>query len=128
MRTLMIVALLGAAFLFNAAYAAEAACPDSGGLKFVCGIKNGEDLVLVPNTPWIIASGFAEDTGLTLIDSRNGTHSKVYPDTSASVKHDAQFADCATPPEHVEVGDARLASASRQERSLDAVRGRPRLT
>lgn len=99
MRTLMIVALLGAAFSFNVAYAAEAACADSGGLKFVCGIKNGEDLVLVPHTPWIVASGFAEGTGLTLIDSRNATHAKVYPAESASVNHDAQFADCTTPPE-----------------------------
>ena len=70
----------------------------SGGLEFVCGIKNAEDLVLVPDTPWIIASGMAAGAGITLIDSRNGAHSTLYPGESPRASHDALFADCTTPP------------------------------
>jgi hypothetical protein len=42
-----------------------APCTPSGGLSFVCGIQNGEDLVLVPNTRWLIASGMAPAAGCT---------------------------------------------------------------
>jgi hypothetical protein len=65
------------------------------GLEFVCGPKNAEDLVRVPGTPWIIASGMAEGASLTLIDSRNGAYSGVHP----NAKHDSMFANCANPPD-----------------------------
>ncbi len=98
MRLLMIVALLGASLSFDAVNGAEAGCDASGGLEFVCGITNGEDLVRVPNTPWLIVSGFAADAGISMIDSRNGSHAKLYPDERSRVRHDARFADCTTPP------------------------------
>ena len=98
MRLPMIVALLGASLSFGAVNGAVAGCDASGGLEFVCGIANGEDLVRVPNTPWLIVSGFAADAGISLIDSRNGSHAKLYPDERSRVRHDARFADCTTPP------------------------------
>ncbi len=76
----------------------EPDCGGSGGLEFVCDIRNAEDLVLVPGTPWIIASGFAPGAGISLIDSRNGAHSTLYPGESPRASHDPLFADCATPP------------------------------
>src|SRR5689334_3131462 len=45
-------------------------CTPAGGLSFVCGIQNGEDLVLVPNTRWLIASGMAPGSGLHAIDTQ----------------------------------------------------------
>jgi hypothetical protein len=75
--------------------ASAQSCGPVGGLEFVCGPKNAEDLVRVPRTPWIIASGMAEGASLTLIDSRDGTYSGLQP----QAKHDAEFADCATPPD-----------------------------
>ena len=70
-------------------------CGSAAGLDFICGPKNAEDLVRVPGTPWIIASGMTEGASLTLIDSRNGTFSAVRPQAKA----DATFASCATPPD-----------------------------
>ena len=40
----------------------SAACAPSGGLSFICGVQNPEDLVLVPNTRWLIASGMAANS------------------------------------------------------------------
>jgi hypothetical protein len=97
MRKLMAVVLLGA-FSFDAVQASEPGCEPSGGLEFVCDIKNAEDLVLVPDTQWIIASGFAAGAGISLIDSRSGAHSTLYPGERPQASHDARFADCATPP------------------------------
>jgi hypothetical protein len=97
MRTPMVIALVGA-FSFNAVQASEPECGRSGGLEFVCGIKNGEDLVHVPGTPWIISSSYAAGAGIALIDSRNGAHTTLYPGQSPRADHDPVFADCATPP------------------------------
>lgn len=98
MRTLMSVVLLGASLSFTVLQASEPGCERSGELEFVCGLKNAEDLALVPGTPWIIASGFAAGAGMTLIDSRDGAHSMLYPDASPRASHDALFAACSTPP------------------------------
>ncbi len=70
-------------------------CASAGGLDFICGPKNAEDLVRVPGTPWIIASGMVAGLPLTLIDSRDGSYSALH----ARAKHDAVFASCATPPD-----------------------------
>src|SRR3569623_1275342 len=57
LRWLLIIALLG----LSHAAGAQQTCEPSGGLRFVCGPKNAEDLVRVPGTRWIIGSGAATD-------------------------------------------------------------------
>src|SRR5213075_2859980 len=37
--------------------------------------------------------------GISLLDSRDGSHSVLYPGQSPAAKHDSEFADCATPPD-----------------------------
>jgi hypothetical protein len=83
----------------GSARAADDGCKPSGGLEFVCGLKNPEDLVAVPGTKWIIASGMAPGIGITLIDSRDGSHSQIYPGPSPTAKHDTMFTECTTPPD-----------------------------
>ncbi|HEX6996788.1 MAG TPA: SMP-30/gluconolactonase/LRE family protein [Gammaproteobacteria bacterium] len=74
-------------------------CEPSGGLEFVCGPRNAEDLVLVPGTRWIIASGMTEGAGLALVDSESGEWSVLYPAPNARARHDAAaYPGCATPP------------------------------
>jgi WD40 repeat protein len=52
--------LLAAAMAVSTQVAAQAACDPAAGLTFICGLTNAEDLVQVPGTPWIVASGLAE--------------------------------------------------------------------
>ena len=80
-----------------AAPAPAQSCGPASGLEFICGPKNAEDLVRVPGTAWIIASGMTEGASLTLIDSRNGAYSGLH----AQAKPDAAFANCATPPDPI---------------------------
>ncbi len=94
-----IVLLLLAGACAGGARAADDGCNPSGGLEFVCGLKNPEDLVAVPGTKWILASGMAAGVGITLIDSRDGSHSQGYPGDSPSVKHDTLYTECQTPPD-----------------------------
>ena len=74
---------------------AAQSCPPVGKVGFICGPKNPEDLVRVPGTPWIIASGMTEGASLTLVDSRDGAFGAL----RAQAKPDATFASCATPPD-----------------------------
>lgn len=49
--------------------AAAEDCNAVGQHAFVCGLKNPEDLVRVPETRWIIASGMAAEGSLYIVDS-----------------------------------------------------------
>jgi hypothetical protein len=94
MITTRTCALLAVVCIAGSANAADD-CVAGGGLEFVCGPKNAEDLVRVPGTSWIISSGMEPGAAFYLIDSRDGSWSAVQP----QVKHDATFASCATPPD-----------------------------
>ena len=84
---------------YNTAAAAEG-CEASAGYGFVCGPKNAEDLVLVPGTDWIIASGYAADGGIYLINSSDKTWEKVYPADAASNQQDtAVYGACPGAPD-----------------------------
>lgn len=75
---------------------AQAPCEPLGDVDFVCGPTNAEDLVLVPGTDWIIASGMAAGAGFTLIDSSSGDWTGLEPEAA---RHDAAaYPRCASPP------------------------------
>jgi hypothetical protein len=48
-------------------------CAPSGGLEFVCGAGQPEDLARVPGTGWVLVSGFAPGSGLKLLDTGTRT-------------------------------------------------------
>ena len=73
-------------------------CAPAGGLEFICGVENAEDLVLVPGTDWIISSGMTPGAGLGIIDSRDNSWSVLYPGSNPQAEHDPMYADCTDPP------------------------------
>jgi SMP-30/gluconolaconase/LRE-like protein len=78
--------------------AQQPSCAPAGGLSFICGVQNGEDLVLVPNSQWMVASGMAPGSGLHLVDTRAKTVQKVFAAGRASVQHDKiRFGVCPGP-------------------------------
>src|SRR6185295_17946314 len=73
-------------------------CAPAGGLNFICGIQAVEDLVLVPNTRWLIGSGMMAGSGLHLIDTGVKTASSLFaPGTSALRADKTKFASCPGP-------------------------------
>ena len=60
-------------------WAGDDECEVAGEYGFVCGPVAAEDLVLVPGTKWIIASGFAPGAPITLIDSQLKSWEELYP-------------------------------------------------
>jgi hypothetical protein len=63
----------------SAVHGAEEACENFEEYSYICGPVSAEDLVLVPGTRWVVASGFAGNVPLYLVDSEQKTWSELYP-------------------------------------------------
>ena len=75
--------------------AQPAACTPSGGLSFICGVQNAEDLVSIPSTRWLIASGMAPGSGLHLVDTQAKTARNLYAVGAANARADrTRYANC----------------------------------
>jgi len=78
--------------------ASPAGCAPAGGLNFVCGIQNAEDLVLVPNSRWMVASGMAPGSGLHIVDTQAKTVRNLYAVGTANTRADkTKYANCPGP-------------------------------
>ena len=73
-------------------------CAPTAGLTFICGLQNPEDVVLIPRTNWLLASGMAPGAGLTAVDTRAKSVRKLYaPGTSSARADRTRFANCPGP-------------------------------
>ena len=101
MKQILLAAVLAGVAIsgsFSSSAAQTAPCAPSGGLNFLCGIQNGEDLVLIPNTRWLLASGMAPGSGLHLVDTRAKTARNLYAADAPSVRADrTKYANCPGP-------------------------------
>jgi hypothetical protein len=80
------------------ATAPAAGCAPAAGLTFICGVQNPEDVVLVPGTPWLLASGMAPGAGLNAVDTRAKQVRKLYAPGVANTRADRnRFANCPGP-------------------------------
>lgn len=75
----------------------EAQCPPDGDVEFVCGPVSPEDLVAVPESPWVIVAGMEDDGYLYATDSRNHRSTVLFPVSSYGSRPDPAFADCGGP-------------------------------
>ncbi len=91
--------LLGALFATPALAAAADSCGPVGDFKFVCDAEHPEDLLPVPGTRWIIASGFAPGSGLKLVDSRSKTLHRWFTGAREQIDFDRTgFGNCPSAP------------------------------
>ena len=79
----------------------EGDCSPINGVSFICGVTNAEDLILVPNTKWVIGSGFTDQVTtqnyLHLFDSETETGAAVQPSEIAIRPDTKTYPDCAPP-------------------------------
>src|SRR5262245_66383292 len=73
------------------------ACTPSNGLNFICGLQKPEDLVLIPGTQWLIASGMDPGSGLHLIDTRAKRAQPLYAADTPARPDKNRFASCPGP-------------------------------
>ncbi|MEG3125482.1 hypothetical protein [Sphingomonas sp. GB1N7] len=88
--------MLLAALLALAAPAAP--CPNGTALSYVCGTAHPEDIVAIPGTRWMIASGFAQGAGLKLVDTTNRQATLWYDGSAAQIDPDrTTYPGCPVP-------------------------------
>ncbi len=101
-KTLLPLATLFAAIsCFSPAVSAqEDACQPSGGMEYICGLVNPEDLVVIPGTDWIIASSDEEGLAFYLINALNRQVQPFYTPTNAPRNHQQNlYPDCPSAPD-----------------------------
>jgi hypothetical protein len=106
-RTVAAIVLLGATLRAASPVMAQtppspaaSPCAPANGLSFVCGAQNPEDLVPIPNTRWLIASGMRAGAGLKLVDTAAKTARPFYTGSAAQQRPDkALFPNCPAPPD-----------------------------
>lgn len=75
-------------------------CPPTDRHAFICGAPRPEDLARIPNTPWLIFSGFTDGAGLKLVDTRSRTLRRVYDAMPEQLGWDRErFPNCTSPPD-----------------------------
>jgi hypothetical protein len=75
---------------------AAAGCAPDGGPDFICGLRNPEDLVLVPGTRWLLASGMEAGSGLNAIDTQAKAARSLFAGGLPSAP-DVRYAACPAP-------------------------------
>ena len=93
MRALTLLGLLAVAVPQTTAPATSAGCDPLGNVRFICGLVGPEDLVPVPGSDWVIASGDAAPGAITLIDARRRTTTPLYPAANLPQRLDTKTYD-----------------------------------
>lgn len=75
-------------------------CIADNQLQYVCSTERPEDLVVIPGTRWIVASGFAPGGSLKLVNAHNRRVMRWYHGTSDQLAPlPGLFPECANPPD-----------------------------
>jgi len=81
-----------------AAAAPAAVCPPGTSLAYICGPARPEDVLAIPGTRWLIASGFAPGAGLKLVDTDRHVSTGWYDGSATQIAPDhAAYPDCPGP-------------------------------
>jgi hypothetical protein len=75
-------------------------CEPDQGMTFLCGPQNAEDLVFLPETPWMIASGMSSEGvngHLYLVNPDTHTFQELYPESGKDAFDKQAYPDCLGP-------------------------------
>jgi len=75
------------------------ACAATAQFTFVCGADKPEDLAHIPDTPWLIASGFAKGAGLKLVDTHQRSARIWFTGSPNQIARNPALRDCDQPPD-----------------------------
>lgn len=94
----MISAIGGFQAHASEAQGSEQQCKTSVDMSYICDIANAEDLVSIPATHWILASGYTPGGAIYAIDAKSKAPIQAYD--PSIVQYDASaFPGCSSPPE-----------------------------
>ena len=79
MRRLFPLFFLAALWLLATPAPGAAQCEPDGDVAFVCGPISPEDLIQIPDSPWIIVASMVDDGYLSAADSRDSSTVRLFP-------------------------------------------------
>ena len=82
MRRLFPLFFLTALWLLATPAPGAAQCEPDGDVQFVCGPISPEDLIQIPDSPWIIVASMVDDGYLSAADSRDSSTVRLFPTTT----------------------------------------------
>lgn len=95
-RPWLIGLAMGVSLLSNPTVRAQA-CDARGQVQFVCGVVNPEDLVAVPGTHWVLASGL-NGGAIHVVNTETFKPTQVFPSANARQRLDTKtYASCPGP-------------------------------
>lgn len=93
------VLVLVASFPFGFTLAASPDCDSQGDTQYICGPESPEDLISIPDTPWVIVSSMAGDGYISVANSEDFSTTVIFPSSDALVEFDSEiYPDCPSPP------------------------------
>lgn len=84
--------------VFPATSVGQGSCEPDGQVQFLCGPVSPEDLVEIPDSPWVIVSGMEDDGYLYSVDTRDLNSTVVYPMAASVPRHDRGMFDACPGP------------------------------
>lgn len=100
LRTIAVSALLASVTNLSPLLAQTQSCAPVNGWNLICGPQNPEDLVPIPGTRWLIASGMKAGAGIKLVDTAAKTAQPFYTGQPAQQRPDKKlFPNCPAPPD-----------------------------
>jgi len=98
--TVLIVLCLPAVVFAQTPAQTPPPCVPAGNVQFVCGQTAPEDLVAVPGLEWVVASAYAGQGGIRIINVRTKVSTLAYPSATAKETLDAKtYGACPGPPD-----------------------------
>ncbi len=89
------VSLTAVACLLGPASPVAAQCEPDGDVQFVCGPVSPEDLISIPQSPWVVVSSMEDDGYLSAIDTRDHSSTVLFPTERSRPRHDtATYGSC----------------------------------
>ena len=64
-------------------------CEPDGNVRFICGVPSPEDLVPVPRSDWVVASGYIRG-GVHLVNTRTYSTTQVFPAATPRERFDSK--------------------------------------
>ncbi len=83
--------------LLGVALSSQAQCEPFEGVEFVCGPVSPEDLVAVPDEPWVISAGMEDDGYLYATHASEHRTRVLFPTATIQSRPDEDFAGCTDP-------------------------------
>ena len=97
-RMMSLALSIAAAWVLSVVGPIAQGCNPDGKVQFICGPIGAEDLITVPQSDWVIASGHAAGGGIHAINTRDRTTIKLFPVANAPTRPDRKtYPSCPGP-------------------------------